>query len=103
MSCTGVLAVSPLCQASALMGDQAARAADGAFTGIASHFTVAATDATEWLWKELDTATTLDLTSPQLLREMAATAAIAGALCLGLFVIQVIASVLRGMRSSGVA
>lgn len=95
MSCTGVLAVSPLCQASALVGDQAARAADGAFTGIASHFTVAATDATEWLWKELDTATTLDLTSPQLLREMAATAAIAGALCLGLFVIQVIASVLR--------
>lgn len=95
MSCTGVLAVSPLCQASALVGDQAATAADGAFTGIASHFTVAATDATEWLWKELDTATTLDLTSPQLLREMAATAAIAGALCLGLFVIQVIASVLR--------
>jgi hypothetical protein len=78
-----------------LVGDQAAKAADGAFSGIASHFTVAATDATEWLWKELDTATTLDLTSPHLLREMAATAAIAGVLCLGLFLIQVIASLLR--------
>ncbi|WP_270889245.1 hypothetical protein [Pedococcus sp. 5OH_020] len=95
MSCTGVLAVSPLCQAASLVGDQAANAADGAFTGIAAHFTVAATDATQWLWKQLDTATSLDLASPHLLREMAATAAIAGVLCLGLFLIQVVASVLR--------
>lgn len=95
MSCTGVLVVSPLCQASAAVAGQAANAADGAFSGIASHFTVAATDATEWLWQELDTATSLDLDSPQLLREMAATAAIAAVLCLGLFVIQVAASVLR--------
>jgi hypothetical protein len=77
------------------VGNQVANAADGAFSGITSHFTVAAAEATQWLWKELDSATTLDLRSPQLLREMGATAAIAGVVCLGLFVIQVIASVLR--------
>lgn len=95
MNCTGVLAVSPVCQVPALIGNGASRAADGAFSAITTHFTVAATDATSWLWQELDTATTLDLNSPGLLREMAATAAIAGVLCLGLFLIQVIASVLR--------
>jgi type IV secretion system protein TrbL len=95
MNCTGIVALSPVCQASALVGSQVANVADGAFSGIASHFTLAATDATQWLWKELDSATTLDLRSPQLLQEMAAIATIAGVLCLGLFVIQVIASVLR--------
>jgi type IV secretion system protein TrbL len=95
VSCTGVLALSPVCQATAAVGSQISNVADGAFSGITSHFTVAAAEATQWLWKELDTATTLDLRSPELLREMVATAAIAGVLCLGLFVIQVIASVLR--------
>ena len=62
---------------------------------MAGYFGLAATNATSWLWKEIDTATTLDLSSPQLAKEMAATASVAAVLCLGLFVIQVIASVLR--------
>jgi type IV secretion system protein TrbL len=95
MNCTGVLAVSPVCQLPALIGNGASRAADGAFSAITTHFTVAATDATTWLWQELDTATSLDLTSPGLLHEMAATAAIAGVLCFALFLIQIITSVLR--------
>ncbi|OFE16177.1 hypothetical protein BA895_20020 [Humibacillus sp. DSM 29435] len=43
-------------------------------------------------------ATTLDLRSPQLLREMTITASIAATLCVGLFLIELITATLRGHR-----
>jgi len=50
---------------------------------------------TTWLWDQIDSATSLDLSSPDLAKELAATAAIAAVLCLGLFLIQVITATLR--------
>jgi hypothetical protein len=95
MSCTGIFALNPMCLAGQAAQNATTGAVDGAFSRMAGYFGVAATNATSWLWKEIDTATTLDLTSPRLAKEMAATASVAAVLCLGLFVIQLIASVLR--------
>ena len=66
------------------------RSRDSAFTQIAGYFGTAAAGATSWLWEQIDDATTLDLRSPTLATEMGATAAIAGVLCLGLFLVQII-------------
>jgi type IV secretion system protein TrbL len=95
MSCDGAQALNPFCQASQIVTSQATGAADSAFSHIAGCFGMAAMNATTWLWQQIDDATTLDLGSPALAKEMVATASIAGVLCLGLFLIQVIASVLR--------
>jgi type IV secretion system protein TrbL len=95
MSCTGIFALNPMCLAGQAAQNATTGAVDSAFSRMAGYFGLAATSATSWLWKEIDTATTLDLTSPRLAREMAATASVAAVLCLGLFVIQLIASVLR--------
>ena len=95
MSCTGIFALNPMCLAGQAAQDATTGAVDSAFSRMAGYFGLAATNATSWLWKEIDTATTLDLSSPRLAKEMAATASVAAVLCLGLFVIQVIASVLR--------
>jgi len=95
MSCDGAQALNPFCQASEILTSQATGAVDGAFSHIAGFFGMAAMNATTWLWNQIDDATTLDLGSPALAKEMVATASIAGVLCLGLFLIQVIASVLR--------
>jgi len=97
MSCDGVFALSPICQATqALAGGAVSGVADTAFSHLAGYFALSATSATEWLWQEISAATTLDLQSPTLLREMSLTGAIAGTLCLGLFVVQVITATLRG-------
>jgi hypothetical protein len=77
------------------VADQANAAATSTFTHIAGYFGTAAEHATVWLWKEIDHATTRDLRSPELLRELAITGAIAGVICMGLFVIQVIRGILR--------
>lgn len=95
MSCDGVQALNPICQTGALVQDQAANTVNGAFGQMAVQFGSAASSATTWLWDQIDEATSLDLTSPQLLREMSATAALAGILCLGLFVLQVVISAIR--------
>ncbi|MEP6855778.1 MAG: type IV secretion system protein [Pedococcus sp.] len=95
MSCPGVLALNPMCLAGQAVQSATTGAVDSAFSRMSGYFGLAATNATTWLWKEIDSATSLDLTSPRLAKEMAATAAVAGVLCLGLFVIQLIASVLR--------
>src|SRR4029079_15119778 len=83
------------CQASQILTSQATGAVDSTFSHIAGFFGMAAMNATTWLWDQIDDATTLDLGSPALAKEMVATASIAGVLCLGLFLIQVISSVLR--------
>ena len=95
MSCTGANLLNPLCLVSNAVEDQATAAATSTFTHIAGYFGTAAEHATVWLWKEIDNATTLDLRSPGLLHEIAITGAIAGVVCLGLFVIQVVRGVLR--------
>jgi type IV secretion system protein TrbL len=95
MSCDGFQNLNPMCLASEAISNQASGAMDSAFSHVAGYFGLAAGNATAWLWQQIDTATTLDLHSPELLREMAATGAIAAVLCLGLFLVQVITSVLR--------
>lgn len=95
MRCEGLQTLDPLCQAGKFAQGQGSNAVDGAFTRVADSFSEVAMKATTWLWEQINDATTLDLQDPKLLHEVATTAAIAGVLCLGLFVIQVITSALR--------
>ncbi|MFW5473133.1 hypothetical protein ACOCJ5_07485 [Knoellia sp. CPCC 206450] len=100
MSCDGIHALDPLCQAAELAQGATGTIADSAFTQIAGYFGTAATGATSWLWEQIDAATTLDLRSPTLATEMGATAAIAAVLCLGLFLVQIMVSAIRGHPAS---
>jgi len=77
------------------VNDVAAGAATSTFSHIAGYFGEAAAKATTWLWEQIDEATTLDITSPNLPRETAITGAIAAVICVGLFVIQLVKSVVR--------
>jgi type IV secretion system protein TrbL len=95
MSCNGLEALNPVCQVGQAITVGAAGVADSAFSHIAGFFGTAALSTTTWLWDQIDSATSLDLTSPQLGKELAATAAIAAVLCMGLFLIQVITATLR--------
>jgi type IV secretion system protein TrbL len=95
MSCTGPWAMNPVCLVGAVAANATAGVADSAFSRISGWFGLAAQTAATWLWRELDAATTLDLNSPGLRTQLAATGAIATVLCLGLFLIQVITSALR--------
>ena len=92
MSCDGVQALNPICQA---LSGGATAVADTAFSHIAGFFGNAALSMTTWLWDQIGSATSLDLRSPQLAKELEATTAIAAVLCMGLFLIQVITSTLR--------
>jgi type IV secretion system protein TrbL len=92
MSCDGVQALNPICHA---LSGGATAVADTAFSHIAGFFGNAALSTTTWLWDQIGSATSLDLRSPQLAKELEATTAIAAVLCMGLFLIQVITSVLR--------
>jgi hypothetical protein len=99
MSCDGIMATNPMCivaQGAAGTAGAASSVVDGAFANIAGYFGQAAQNATTWLWQQIGDATTLDLQSPALAREMTITGAIAATLCLGLFVIQVTTAALRG-------
>lgn len=70
-------------------------AADSVFKSIAKDFGTAAANACTWLWGQLSSATTIDLTSAGIKTDLLATGAIAVIICMGLFVIQVLASALR--------
>jgi len=95
MRCDGLQKLDPLCQAGQYIQGQTNNAVDSAFTRVANSFSEVAMNATTWLWQQINDATTLDLQDPKLLREIGTSAAIAAVLCLGLFVIQVVTSVLR--------
>ena len=95
MSCEGLQALNPICQVGQAITGGVAAVADSAFSHIAGYFGAAALSTTTWLWDQIDSATSLDLGSPELAKELAATAAIAAVLCLGLFLIQVITATLR--------
>ena len=95
MSCDGAQALNPLCQTGDLLQTQSQNLVNGAFTSMSDQFGQAAMSATTWLWSQMDRATSLDLNSPDLAREMVTTSAIAGVLCLGLFLLQIITAALR--------
>jgi len=95
MSCDGVQALNPICRVGQAAVGGAAAVADSAFSHIAGFFGAAALSTTSWLWDQIDSATSLDLGSPDLAKELAATAAIAAVLCMGLFLIQIITATLR--------
>lgn len=94
MSCDGIFSLSPVCVATAAL-NLPSSVADSAFSHMAGAFGVTAGNAASWLWQQLDEATALDLSSPSILTEIAATASIAVVLCLALFTIQVITGTLR--------
>jgi type IV secretion system protein TrbL len=89
--CTGLMVLTPVCQIAKLP----AVAANDAFANMAGWFGKAADQATSWLWAQIGSATAINLDSPQLRTDLLATGAIAVTLTLGLFLVQVITSVLR--------
>lgn len=89
--CAGPLALTPVCQIAKLP----AAAANDAFSNMAGWFGQAADQATSWLWAQIGSATAINLDSPRLRTDLLATGAIAVTLTLGLFLVQVITSVLR--------
>lgn len=91
MSCTGPNVLNPACR----VKDLAEQASNDALANIAAWFSKAANEATNWLWKEIDTATTVNLDSAHLRTDLMATSAIAVVLSLSLFLIQIITSVFR--------
>ena len=97
MACEGIERLNPIClPVNAAEAAVTANKFTDPFSTIAGFFSSAANHATTWLWAQINDATTLDLRSPQLLREMTITASIAATLCVGLFLIQLITATLRG-------
>lgn len=78
-----------------VIGGAAKTAADSAFNAIAHDFGQAADSAVNWLWGQISAATAVSLGGPGFGSEVAITGTIAATIGLGLFIIQVIASVLR--------
>src|SRR5580658_10879319 len=75
--------------------DVAKSAAGDAFNAIAESFGQAADHAVSWLWGQLGSATTVHLGGAGFGLEVGITATLAGPVGVGLFVIQLIQSVLR--------
>jgi len=87
MACTGIHIIDPKCQLGSLAND--------AFAKMARSFASAAASAVDWLWKQIDQATTINLSTPGINKDLIATGAVAGVLCTALFLIQVITAALR--------
>jgi type IV secretion system protein TrbL len=75
-------------------GDLAKGLANDAFSGIAKAFGQAAISAAAWLWEQIDAATSLNLKDPALTAEIAVVGGLALIFTMGIFLLQVIASVL---------
>jgi type IV secretion system protein TrbL len=78
-----------------LAGGAAGSIADSAFSDIAKNFADAAGSAVNWLWNQISGATAISLTGPAFGKDLAIVTTLAVVVATGLFVIQVIASVLR--------
>ncbi len=76
-------------------GDVAKSAAGDAFHSIAESFASAADHAIGWLWHQMNVATAVHLGGKGFGLELGITGAIAGAVGLGLFAIQIIQSIVR--------
>jgi hypothetical protein len=87
--------VNPICQAGQLVGGAAKNIGEDAFSAIANYFAKAASAMTGWLWHQLDSAASIDLTSTSIKSDLIATGAIAALVAFALFLIQVISSTLR--------
>jgi type IV secretion system protein TrbL len=75
-------------------GDLAKGLANDAFSGIAKAFGQAAIGAAAWLWEQIDAATSLNLKDPALTSEIAVVGGLAVIFTMGIFLMQIIASVL---------
>ena len=93
--CPGWESINPLCRAGQILGGAAKAVGSDVFGSIADYFAGVANAAVSWLWQQLDTATSIDLTAPDVQRDLVATGAIAALIAFALFVIQLIASALR--------
>ncbi|MHB1533086.1 MAG: hypothetical protein ACYC1D_00425 [Acidimicrobiales bacterium] len=91
MSCS---LINPLSYGSCA-GDIAKSVAGDAFDSIARSFGHAAQSATQWLWGQINTATAVHLGGAGFSTVLGMVAAIAGTVAVGLFVIQIIQSMLR--------
>jgi type IV secretion system protein TrbL len=78
-----------------LAGRAASSIADSAFNAIAKDFGKAAGSAVDWLWNQISSATAISLTGSAFTKDIAIVTAIAVTLATGLFLIQLMASVLR--------
>jgi len=87
MGCPGWSNLDPRCHLKEIASD--------AFEKMARSFASAAAGAADWLWRQIDQATAINLSSPGINKDLIATGAIALILCAGLFVIQVITATLR--------
>ena len=77
------------------VGNIAKSVAGDAFDSIAKSFGHAAQSTTQWLWAQINTATAVHLGGPGFSTVFGMVAAIAGTVAVGLFVIQIIQSLLR--------
>ena len=93
--CPGWEAVNPLCRAGEALGNAGKSIGNDMFGSIADYFAGAANTATAWLWRQLNIATSVDLTTTSVKNDLIATGAIAAIVTFALFLVQVIASVLR--------
>jgi len=78
-----------------IAGHAASAIAKDAFSSIADDFGKAASGMIDWLWAQIGTATAVHLGGPGFSLDWGIVAAIAGVVAVGLFVVQVIVSVLR--------
>ena len=78
-----------------LAGGAAKSIAGSAFGAIAYDFGSAADAAVNWLWAQISGATAISLTGSAMARDLAIVTTLAVVVATGLFVIQIIASVLR--------
>ena len=91
----GCSLTDPVGCVTSLAGGAAGSIVDSAFSDIAKDFTDAADSAVNWLWNQISGATAISLTGPAFAKDLAIVSALAVVVATGLFVIQVIASVLR--------
>ena len=78
-----------------LAGSAASSIADSAFNEIAKDFATAAGGAVNWLWRQISGATAVSLSGPAFTHDLAIVGTLAVAVATGLFLVQIVASVLR--------
>lgn len=93
--CAGLQAVNPVCRVGQLLGGAAKDVGSNIFDSIAHYFAGVASDMTSWLWQQLNTATSIDLTTASIKTDLVATGSIAALVTFALFLIQIITSTLR--------
>lgn len=91
----GCSVTDPVGCLTSLVGSAAGSIADSAFSHIAQDFADAAGSAVTWLWNQISGATAISFSGPAFGKDLGVVTTLAVVVATGLFVIQVIASVLR--------